>query len=124
MSSPITATSPAHHIPPSVAPPPEVAVSAHAATGPKAVEPTAAPSAASRGQQQAALSRLLTKYAYDQSHGSDAQTIATLGKQILAAAKGLGQHVTLPQAPASSPASPPPPTAGAAHVAGKVNVTA
>ena len=53
-------------------------------------------------QQKAALSQLLTKYSYDQSHGVDANTIAALGKKIQVAAKALGQHVTLPRAPTAT----------------------
>ncbi|MBV9247889.1 MAG: hypothetical protein JO227_01395 [Acetobacteraceae bacterium] len=53
-------------------------------------------------QQQAALRQMLTKYAYDQSHGADETTLAALGKQIMAAAKALGQHVTLPNAPTTT----------------------
>jgi hypothetical protein len=49
---------------------------------------------------------MLVKYTYDQSHGMDATTLSTLGKQIVAAAKALGQHVTLPQAPAAVAAAP------------------
>ncbi len=44
---------------------------------------------------------MLAKYAYDQSHGVDGHTLSALGKQITAAAKALGQHVTLPNAPAN-----------------------
>jgi hypothetical protein len=73
---------------------------------------------ASTTQQQAALKQLQAKYVYDQTHGVDARTISALGKQILAAAKALGQTVTLPPAPASSAAAP------AATAPGKVNVTA
>lgn len=71
----------------------------------------------SRGQQQAALSQLLVKYTYDQSHDVDAQVLSALGKQITAAAKLLGQHVTLPQAPPGAAAKPAP-------EADKVDVTA
>ncbi len=45
---------------------------------------------------------MLAKYAYDQSRGVDSSTVSALGKQILAAAKALGQHVTLPKAPATA----------------------
>ena len=69
----------------------------------------------STGQQQAALRQLLTRYAYDQSQGLDAAALAKLGRQITSAAKALGQHVTLPHAPAAQvPATP----------TGKVDVTA
>jgi hypothetical protein len=85
----------------------------------------AAPAAATGGQQQAALNQLLSKYKYSQSHNVAASTISSLGRQILAEAKTLGQHVTLPRAPAgagAAPAAAPPPTATPAP--GKVSVTA
>lgn len=59
---------------------------------------------------------MLTKYAYDQSHGIGETTLSALGKQIMAAAKALNQHVTLPRAPAAAAAS-------AAPNQGKVSVT-
>jgi hypothetical protein len=64
-------------------------------------------SASSTAQQQAALNRLLAKYKADLSRGQSASALASLGRQITAAAKALGQHVSLPKAPASdtSPAS-------------------
>jgi hypothetical protein len=55
-------------------------------------------------QQQAALRQLLTKYTYDQTHGTDAATLSALRRQITAAAKALGQHVTLPQGPVTAEA--------------------
>jgi hypothetical protein len=55
-------------------------------------------------QQHAALTQLLSKYAYDQSHGVAALTLSSLGKQIMAAAKGLGQNVTLPRSSGAAPA--------------------
>ena len=117
MTAPITVAAPVPHIPHSVAPPPEVAVSAHTATGPKAVQPVAASAAGTRGQQQAALNRMMVKYAYEQSRGTDPTILATLGKQILDAAKAIGQHVALPHAPANA-------TASTTREAAKVNVTA
>jgi hypothetical protein len=104
----ITAASAASHIPPSAAPPPKAAAPGQSA---------AAPDTVSRGQQQAALSQLLVKYTYDQSHGAGAQVLSALGKQITAAAKLLGQDVTLPQAPPGAAAKPAP-------EADKVDVTA
>ena len=80
-----------------------------------AAQPPAASAAASKSQQQAALTRLLAKYSYDQSRGTNAGTLSALAKQIVAAAKALGQHVTLPRA-----ATP----AGTATTAGRVNITA
>jgi hypothetical protein len=65
-------------------------------------QPSAQPAASASAKQQAALHAMLSKYAYDQSHGIDGKTLSALGKQIMAAAKALGQHVTLPRAPASS----------------------
>ena len=70
-----------------------------------AVRPAATTAAAPSGQQRAALNQLLSKYQYAQSHNAAASTVSALGKQILAEAKTLGQHVTLPRAPASAPAA-------------------
>jgi hypothetical protein len=67
---------------------------------------------------------MLVKYARDQSHGIDAATLSMLGKQIIAAAKALGQHVTLPTAPAGAGATSATRAASAAVAKGKVNVTA
>jgi hypothetical protein len=68
--------------------------------GSATAQPSAATAVASRSQQQAALTRMLAMYARDQQHGVDGTTLSSLGKQIMAAAKALGQHVTLPRAPA------------------------
>lgn len=67
---------------------------------------------------------LVAKYAYGQSHGSAASTLSALGKQILAAAKELDQHVTLPRVSASAGAAAETQAASAAPATGKVNVTA
>jgi hypothetical protein len=66
----------------------------------------------------------MTKYASEQSRGVDANVLSVLGKQITAAAKLLGQNVTLPRAPASSGAEPAPPVAFTAPYTSKVNLTA
>ncbi len=65
---------------------------------------------------------MLATYARDQSHGTDARTLSNLGKQIMAAAKAIGQHVTLPRAPAGTASATP--AASAVQQKGKVNVTA
>jgi len=83
------------------APPPTVAAPTKAG-GTKAVAPSPSQTVADTAHQQAALRQLLTKYSYDQAHGIDATTLSNLGKQIMAAAKALGQHVTLPHAQAAS----------------------
>jgi hypothetical protein len=70
------------------------------------------------------LKQLLATYASDQSHGVDARTLSALGTQIMAAAKALGQTVTLPPAPASAAAAPAATATSAASGAGKVNVMA
>jgi hypothetical protein len=118
MALTITAASAATHIPAAAAPPPKAGAPEKAADA----EPSAASAAASRSQQQATLNRLLVKYAHDQSQGADARTLSALGKQIMAAAKALGQHVTLPNAPASS--SPGLTTQPAGAAPAMVNVTA
>lgn len=83
---------------------------------------------ASRSQQLAALSEMLNKYQTGISHGESVAILAPLGKQITAAAKALGQHVTLPQAPATPATVAPPPSAAAgpaaAHPRSAVNTTA
>ncbi len=61
---------------------------------------------ASRAQQLAALNQMLNKYQIGQSRGESAAMLSNLGKQILATAKTLGQHVTLPKTPVvAAPAS-------------------
>jgi hypothetical protein len=86
-----------------------------------ASQSSAASAAQSREQQQLALNRMLVTYTRDQSHGADPATLSSLGKQITAAAKMLGQHVTLPKAPVSSAATV---AAPAAARKGSVSVTA
>lgn len=121
MSSTITAVSMAGHSAPAAAPPPEVATPAKSAPAKAPAQPPAAATAGSSAQQQAALNQMLSTYARDLSHGADARTITALGKKITAAAKALGQHVTLPHAHASAGATSAP---GATPAKGKVNVTA
>jgi len=66
---------------------------------------------------------MLATYARDQRHGVDPATLSALGKQITAAAKALGQHVTLPRAATNGGASTASsPTNGATD--GKLHVTA
>jgi hypothetical protein len=86
--------------------PPEPVARAQSATGTKPVQPSVASADASRSKQQAALTQMLVKYTYDQSHGMDPTTLSALGKQFTAAAKALGQHVSLPHAPPGVAASP------------------
>ena len=125
MPSTVAAVATAVHVPTVSKPPPEVTAKPTRAPSDKAAaQPTAAPSAGSSTQQQAALTRMLVTYARDQLHGADPRILSALGKQILAAAKTLGQNVTLPRAPASSGAAPATPAAASAAEKGKVNVTA
>jgi hypothetical protein len=121
MALTITATSAAAHVPAGVAPPPAAAVAKKAASATVATQSSAATSATSSAQQQAALNQLLVKYTRDQAQRADPRILSALGKQITAAAKALGQHVTLPHAPPSSGARPA--TQGATTTA-KINVTA
>jgi len=97
---------------------------ARAAVAPHAAQPSAASAAAPQGQQHAALNQLLTKYKYGQSHGVAAAALSSLGRQILAEAKTLRLHVTLPRAPASSAATAAPPAVTRGSDNGKVDVTA
>lgn len=53
-----------------------------------------------RAKQQAALAKLLQTYQNDLKHGQTASSLKSLAKQITDAGKALGQHVTLPTAPA------------------------
>jgi hypothetical protein len=106
MALTIIATSAAGHVP---------------ASATVATQSSAASSTTSSAQQQAALNQLLVKYTRDQAEDADPKILSALGKQITAAAKTLGQHVTLPHAPPSSGARPA--TQGAATAA-KINVTA
>ena len=121
MALTITATSAASHVPASAAPPPEAAAAKKVAGATVAAQSSAAPSATSSAQQQAALNQLLVKYTRDQAQGADPRILSALGKQITAAAKALGQHVTLPHAPPGSGARP---AAQGAATAAKINVTA
>lgn len=131
MTLAIGAASPASYAPTTAPVPAAQATAAPAAAAPaaQAGQPAAAAApasaAASGGQQQrAALNQLLSKYKYGQSHNIAASTLSALGKQIMADAKTLGQHVTLPRAPAGAGAAPAAPVANAAPANGKVNVTA
>jgi hypothetical protein len=96
-----------HEPPPKVVAPPKVVVPLAKSAAPERVAarpqpppPPATPAARPRSGQQAAINKMLVQYAYDQSRGSDARALTTLGRQITAAAQVLGEHVTLPHAPA------------------------
>ena len=121
MALTITATSAASHVPASAGASPEAAAAKKVAGATVAAQSSAAPSATSSAQQQAALNQLLVKYTRDQAQGADPRILSALGKQITAAAKALGQHVTLPHAPPGSGARP---AAQGAATAAKINVTA
>jgi hypothetical protein len=101
---------------------PAVATTLAVATAPAPARSTPVPTAAagSRQQQQAALNQLLVRYARDQAHQTDPAALAKLGRQITAAARALGTHVTLPHAQAAE-AAPPAETANAAT--GAVNLS-
>ncbi|HEY3848742.1 MAG TPA: hypothetical protein VGL95_16685 [Acetobacteraceae bacterium] len=120
---------------------PATAAAVTQATRPAAAAPAAAPATAAavtqttrpaaavsasapQGQQQAALNHLLSKYKYGQSHDVAASALSSIGRQILADAKALGQHVTLPRAPAGSGAAPAAPEATTAPATGRISVTA
>jgi hypothetical protein len=60
------------------------------------------PSAASNAAAQASLNRLMAKYKSEIARNPSAQDLSSLARQITAAAKALGQHVTLPKAPANA----------------------
>jgi hypothetical protein len=121
MALTITAATPADHSPLTSTPAPRIAPTNDAARQPVAQPPTG-PAAASPAQEAAALSQLLNRYKIDQANGAPANSLTGLGRQILAAAKASGQHVTLPHAPAAAGAVSAPPIA--ATEAGKVDVTA
>jgi hypothetical protein len=87
-------------------PPPAPVQTAQPASIKVAAAATATTSA-TIAQRQAALRQLLTRYAYDQSHGTDAAALAKLGRQITSAAKALGQHVTLPSVSAARASAAP-----------------
>lgn len=115
----------AANVSPSLAAAPPAKVSGAKAVAPAPVT-SASSSSSSTSQQQAALRQLLAKYTAALSHGSDPATLSALGRQIAAAAKALGQHVTLPHAPAVSSDETATANAAANSVAekGKVNVLA
>jgi len=114
----------AGHVQAVMAPPPNFTTSTKASGGKAAAQSSAGSATGSAAQQQAALNRMLATYTRDQSHGIDAGTLSVLGKQILAAAKAIGQHVTLPQAPANTGAVSTAPVQNAASGLGKVDVVA
>jgi hypothetical protein len=66
---------------------------------------------------------MLVKYTRDQAEGADARILSGLGKQIMTAAKALGQTVTLPHAPDSGSGAATPTAVGAPMMA-RVNLTA
>ena len=70
-----------------------VSAAAHAAA-------PAQSSVGSNAAAQASLNRLMVKYKAEIARNPAAQDLASLGRQITAAAKALGQHVTLPPASA------------------------
>jgi hypothetical protein len=76
-----------------------------------------ATSSSSQAAEQAKLNQMMAQYRGELKTGSS-QTLASLGKQISAEAKTLGQNVVLPTASnaASTPATPPPPAAGGSAV--------
>jgi hypothetical protein len=122
MTSTIAAAYPASQIQNVTATPSRADASAKGST--ISAQPPAATAAGSSAQQQAALNKMLATYARDVSRGVDAGTLSNLGKQIMAAAKAMGQHVTLPQAPASSGAASATSAASVPPAKGVVNVTA
>ncbi|HLG86496.1 MAG TPA: hypothetical protein VKZ79_04800 [Alphaproteobacteria bacterium] len=63
------------------------------------------PSTASNTAAQASLNRLMAKYKSEIARNPSAQDLSSLARQITAAAKALGQHVTLPKASASAGAA-------------------
>ena len=111
------------HLSVSVARPPAAATSAKVSTAQIAAQSTAASAAGSRAQQLAALNRMSTTYTRDQSHGTDARALAALGKRITAAAKALGQHVTLPRTPTNAGAASATAEVNGAADKAKINVT-
>jgi hypothetical protein len=121
MSLTIAAAYPASQIRTVSAIPPEGAESPRDSATEAPAQPSAASSAGSSTQQQAALNRMLARYAHDQTRGTDAGTLSNLGKEIMAAAKAIGQHVTLPHAPASPGAASA--TTAVSPANGRVDVT-
>jgi hypothetical protein len=122
MSSTIAAAYPASQMQTVTATPPESTEPPKGSTTKAPAQASVASAAGSSAQQQAALNRMLATYARDQSRGTDAGTLSNLGKQIMTAAKAIGQHVTLPHAPAGAASATP--AASAVQEKGKVNVTA
>ena len=62
---------------------------------------------APQAEQVAALNQMLNRYQAGLSRGESTAMLASLGRQITAAAKILGQHVTLPKAPATAATAAP-----------------
>ena len=91
---------------------------------PPVTQSAAAAGSGSKAQQQAALNRMLVKYTRDQAEGANGRTLSALGKQIMTAAKALGQNVTLPHATANAEAGSAAPIAGAAPKMARIDLTA
>jgi hypothetical protein len=124
MPSSIAAAATTGHLVPVIAPLPAAVTPAKALTAKAVVQPSPVAVAGSTAQQQAALNRLLATYVRDQSRGVDPGLLSSLGKQIMAAAKTAGQHVTLPHARASSGGTSASRPVIASSAKGKINVTA
>jgi hypothetical protein len=117
----IAAAYPASQIQTVTAIPPEGAESPKGSATKDPAQPSAASAAGSSAQQHAALNGMMARYAYDQTRGTDAGSLSNLGAQIIAAAKAIGQHVTLPHAPAGSSVASA--TTAVTAASGKVDVT-
>ena len=124
MALTITAAPLPVEIPPKLAPPANAARPASSGPPPVATEVPADVPATSTAQQSAALNRLLNTYRNDQSHHAPASTLSGLGRQIMAAAKAVGQRVTLPRGSPSADAASATPVASPPPQAAKVDVTA
>jgi hypothetical protein len=117
----IAAAYPASQIQTVTAIPPEGAESPKGSATKDPAQPSAASAGGSSAQQHAALNGMMARYARDQTHGTDAGSLSNLGAQIIAAAKAIGQHVTLPHAPASPGVASA--TTAVTAASGKVDVT-
>ncbi len=104
---------------PPKSPPPE-----QVAAVPPVAQSSAAAGSGSKAQQQAALNQMLVKYTRDQAEGADGRTLSALGKQIMTAARALGQNVTPPHAPVNSDAGSATSTAGAGPTMARIDLTA
>jgi hypothetical protein len=97
---------------------------AQVAVVPPVAQSSSAAASGSKAQQQAALNQMLVKYTRDQAEGADGRTLSALSKQIMTAARALGQNVMPPHPPVNSNAGSATSMAGVGPTMARINLTA